>query len=228
MDKFIFLILFLLILITIFVLYKLVNKSDNKKRIIQNIVFAAFLIPLANLVLYLGSQTGYINAEYSIIALLIGFFSLVIILPTLFLLFVLIPKREFEYKSIFLSTVFLTEIIGWFLIFMSGFLQNSITLLQLEEYRPSINYIKTYKNEHGVYPINLKKDLIHSKAHPYYIYKTFNKGNDFKIMVSRFKYIVGYNYCSSKKLDGCDENQKKSNYKYYKFGEWIKEENLED
>lgn len=228
MDKIILFILFLFILITFFLLYKLVNKSENKKRITLRIVFIAFLIPLANLILYLGSQTGYIDAKYSIIALLIGFFSLVIVIPILFLLFALIPKREFEYKSIFLSTVFLTEIIGWFLIFISGFLQNSITLIQLEEYRPLINYIKNYKNEYGVYPTNLKKDLIHSKSYPFYVYKISNNGNDFKLMVSRFEYIVDYNYCSNKKLEGCDENSKNLKYKYYKFGEWIEEESLED
>jgi len=222
-----FLLIFILI-ITIFLIYKLVNKSEKKNNMTISIVSVAFLIPFANLILYLSSQTGYIDAKFSIAALLIGFCSLVILIPTLFLLFLLIPKREFEYKNIVLLTIFLTEIIGWFFIFVSGFLQDAITLLQLEEYRPSINYIKNYKKEHGVYPTSLKKGLNHSKSHPYYVYKIFNNGNDFKIMVSRFEYIIDYNYCSSKKLDGCDENSKNSKYKYYKFGEWIKEVNLED
>lgn len=219
--------------IPIWFVNKLTKNSSEKKKFLINLFSISFFIPFINCILYLFTIIFKFNFANLIIEL-IGFDWLVVILPICFIITILFPRKYFEHKKFTVLTIFITFVIGSVLMLISLKSGELITtnqqLKELDEYRPTINYIKNYKKEHNIYPETLKNDLLKSKSHPYYEYKIYNNKKDFKLRVSKYKYpqIEDYIYCSNKISNGCEENPKFTTLKHEQIGEWIKEENIDD
>jgi len=206
----------------VFLVYKLTKNYEKKNKDIINMFSIAFFIPFMNFILLWYSKI-FNNNGTQLDAFLVGSIWLFIILPTLFAIVIFIPKKIFSYKKWALLTITLTGLIGWILIFTSFLLDNLSIIVELEEFRPTINYIKQYKNTHGIYPTNLKGNLPNSKSYSSYHYIIFNKGNDFKLSVGGSKNsISNYNYCSSTNFNGCSTDSKPPIIRH-KLGDWIEE-----
>lgn len=96
----------------IFLIYKITKKSDNRKKDIINAFSIAFFLPLMNFIFLWYSKIH--QHPPSLYPYLIGFTWLCIILPVLFVIAILIPKKYFSYKKWSLLTILLTGIMGWF------------------------------------------------------------------------------------------------------------------
>jgi hypothetical protein len=100
---------------------------------------------------------------------------------------------------------------------------------QLEEYRPTINYIENYYRTNKKYPKSIKKPA-NLKYFPYYTYKTFNDGTEFILHIGKREHLgEGYRYCSSDFLPICKDGGRVKGSGYHtqnsfrQVGDWIEE-----
>lgn len=117
-------------------------------------------------------------------------------------------------KNIFNTVAFSIISFLFLAIIFSGPLGSIKTTRMLQSYESTIKQLNDYKSEHGVYPSRFG-------VYASDMYQTFNNKQDFKLHIG--EYPTYYNYCTSKKIDGCDENVKNPEYKYKKIGKWIEE-----
>lgn len=214
-------------LLPILLIYKITENCEQKKRAIINMFSIAFFIPLMNFIYFCYSEIYLNSSPPDLYPYIIGFFWLCVLLPSLFIITLLIPKQKFQYKKFTLLTIFITGVMGWIFVFtglsISSWISTNRTLSGLKEYESSIGYIKKYKNEHKIYPTSLNEKLINAKTFPYYEYKIYHNKKDFILKISDSKYFVhNYNYCSNKTMDGCHEATIRP-MEYRKVGNWIEE-----
>ena len=92
----------------------------------------AFVIPLMAMISYLIEFCAICSTiDYDIetahtFTELIGFYALFLILPSLFSVVLIIPKKFLYEKSRILFTLFLTFFFGWILVFLSYFISGVI------------------------------------------------------------------------------------------------------
>lgn len=99
---------------------------------------------------------------------------------------------------------------------------------ELNDYQLTLNYIKSYKNEHRIYPSTINNHLKPTRILSHYEYKLLNKGNDFILNIrDEKKSFPNYNYCSSITISGCNDNDDSPIIRTY-FNKWVKEELIED
>lgn len=231
---FIGLILFMPAFILIYFIFKNTNNTSLK------ILSFSFLIPSFNLVyFYIESYMSILMIYYSCV---LGALWLFLILPSIFIITLCLPKKILKIKKQILITTFLTFIFGWMLvgiIFLTKISQNNsnakprtwfwnpIITHQLDAYRPIINDIKTYKKQNGKYPKNIQLNKIVSKPYPYYSYQTFTDNKDFILSVSQYEIkndcVFCYRYCSSQTLPNCKAIGYYKGSTYWRLGEWVYE-----
>lgn len=231
---FIGLMLFMPAFILIFFIFKNTNNTSLK------ILSFSFLIPFFNLVyFYIESYMSISMIYYSCV---LGALWLFLILPSVFIITLCLPKKILQIKKQILLTTFLTFLLGWMLVgitFLTKISQNNsnakqrtwfwnpIIMHQLDAYHPIINDIETHKKQNGKYPKNVSFNNVVSKSYPYYSYQTFNDNNDFILSVSQYKIenncIFCYRFCSSQALPKCKAMGYKHGYTYWQLGKWVYE-----
>ena len=204
----------------ILILYLLFKKIKNIK---ARIVLTAFLIPFTNLIYLLIEQIfwGY-NA---IISFIIGFCALFAVLPLIFIVAAVIPKKLLPIKWFIVITVILTEIFGWILVFCAGpfvhfvdtMVIDKINAKKLLKYEVLIENLEDYKTKNGVYPKTVEDKI---KEFEYFYYKPINSDKDYILTVYDY-YVKAYNYCTTTEPEGCHP-ESKGYADYEQFGKWIK------
>ena len=205
----------------ILVLYFIFKKIKNIK---IRIVLTAFLIPFTNMVYYLIENVLFRGD--TIISLVIGAYSLFVILPLSFISTVFIPKKWLPIKWQTLITVILMEIFGWLLIMFLGFLSSiedkyitsKLEAKDLEKYEIIIQDLENYKTKNGVYPKTVEDSV---KKFESFYYTPINSDKDYIITVYNL-YTKKFNYCTSTEPEGCHP-ESKGYADYEQFGKWIKD-----
>lgn len=207
-----------IIVLPIFITYKLTKISEINNKKLAKSLGLAFIIAFSCFTMFVLS-TVYDLKGLWFISVVCGFCFFFIVLPIWFFT-ILYPQtqegeRRKEYKML---TVIAAGFIGWCLLFAYSPIYKQIYNLKIQSMlkskEPIINELNDYKKKHGVYPIRFGKYASD-------MYQTFNNNKDFKLHIG--EYPTYYNYCTSKKIDGCDENTKKSSYQYNRTGKWIEE-----
>ena len=198
-------------------LYFIFKKIKNTK---IRIVLTAFLIPFTNMVYYLIENVLFRGD--TIISLVIGAYSLFVILPLCFISTVFVPKKWLPIKWHIVITVILMEIFGWFLIMISvrvsSFINEKIEVKNLEKYEIIIQNLEDYKTKNGVYPKEFEDSV---KAFNFFYYTPINSDKDYIITVYNH-YTKKFNYCTSTEPEGCHP-ESKGYADYEQFGKWIKD-----
>lgn len=204
-------------------IYIVTKNYEKKRKDIINAFSVAFFIPFMNFIFLRYVQSQHDLSSISLYPHLIGFMWLCIILPALFFIIILIPQKDFTYRKWTLVTILLTGVIGWSLIFLSSLLDTGLVMVSLEEFRPTINYIKDYRKQNQVYPKNLNEYQPKLNTFTDYKYTLLGNGKEFKLTVSGNKNsISSYNYCSNSKFDGCNTKSSPPTIRN-KVGSWIEE-----
>lgn len=218
-------------IIPILIVFKFTKNLNDKRKFWINMFSISFFIPFANLILNVISLK-FNNLFSMLSAAFIGVAWLLVLLPIGFLIIAILPQNIFPHKKFTLLTILSTFCMGWGMILLFIIGGNAIdaarTGIGFNEYKPTIEYIKLYKKEHGIYPASIERHLKPLKIFPDYEYKTFNNQKDYCLNISNRKdSFTNYSYCSSTKLDGCSEGHFYSSIIRTRIGEWIKEENID-
>ncbi len=203
-------IIFFPALIALYFLFK------KYKSIKARIFLVSFIFPFINAIYYIIER--YIgDGSFALTSMIIGWYSLFVVLPLLFISILCMPKSLLPFKKEAIYTSIIMWIMGWFLILFSNIFivicDNFIDKIELKKYDKVINQIEDYKIQNGVYPSEIENNF--ENLH----YFRENGGNDY--IISVYKSDAQYNYCSAEKIKGCAEGY----YDYSshkKSGKWIK------
>lgn len=207
----------LVFLPAIIVLYFLFKKFKGAK---ARILLTAFLIPFSNMIYYF-IEYFIINNTDCYVSMFIGFYSIVLLLPSLLFATLFVPKSLLPFKKEVIKTLSLMFLFGWILIFITGFLARNIDDItdnfKIQKYEPVIEQIEQYKKENSVYPDSAEDTV---KLYKNFSYRVLNDNKDYILTISNH-YTKEFNYCSNVILSGC--HPETTSHVYYKeFGKWIK------
>ena len=214
----ILLVIFYLIIFSpaILILYFLFKKIKNTK---GRIFLTAILLPLNNLLYFF---IEYIYSDYSpIFSVMIGAFSLFVVVPLIFIIVMLIPQKILQIKWQAVITIVLTGIFGWIFVIFTYFLIATVMpkadAKNLEKYDVIIENLEGYKKQNGVYPKTTEDNI---KKFHYFKYEPINDDKDYILTVYN-TYSNHYNYCTTPEPVGCHPDNKYYYMIYKQFGKWI-------
>ena len=229
---------FLVFTPTIAVLYCLLYRKKSNSNIAKFIKLAitAFSIPFTNL-FYMYIE-HFMTCDRPFDTMLLGAVWLFLILPTILIVSIVIPKRFCKLKKEFIILAILMEVFGWGLIATIPLTNeivwkiipqnqtsfwNPILLHQLNKFEPAIKHIYDYKEKHGKYPNDILNIKINSDEFTRYSYIVYNNNQDFVLNVAKYEFsdIPAYRYCSSEKLEHCKAIGRDGYVVQYKIGNWI-------
>ena len=195
-------------------LYFLFKKYSNIK---TRMFLVAFLIPFNNFIYLFIEHMFFSQNTWDFISMIIGAYTLFMILPCILITTIFIPKAILPFKKEAIITNFLTGICGWILIILSGIIiglvSNIADKMVLKQYDYVINYLEKCKNKEGIYPGDIDdkfKNIIYEA-------RDNNKEYVLKINIRN----VEYYYCSDKQYEDCKTGYR-GGYYYSKLGKWTR------
>lgn len=190
------------------------RKYDDKKRMMINAFFIAFFVPFINIVFYL--IAGALDKYFPLIFVITGAIWYLVVVPFLFWWSVVLSGKGFAKRKFVLFALILTYVIGYVLFLIAVPAENMVSsnndlAVLTDDYKQTIDYLKSYKQAYGVYPAVLGKEHVHATKLTDYTYQTLNNQTEFKLSLGEYIY-----YCSNYEVEDCRVNDSDT-----RIGDWV-------